>query len=177
MTENKHTVKILLTEEQINKRIMEVSLQIQRDFSDKDPLIISILKGSFIFSSDLIRHLNPLYKIDFIVAKSYIGTESSGSVKIIADVKSEIKGKDILFIDDIADTGVTTSFLRKEFLSRGAKSVKVCVLLNKQSRRFVDTIVEYSCFDIPNEFVVGYGLDYNDLYRGLPYVGILSQEK
>ncbi|MDR3244087.1 MAG: hypoxanthine phosphoribosyltransferase [Elusimicrobiota bacterium] len=172
-----YKIEVLISQEKLNKRIDEISLQIQRDFLDKDPLIIAILKGSIIFSSDLIRRLNPLYKIDFIIAKSYVGTQSTGDVKIIADVKSDIVDKDILLVDDIADTGITIDFLRKEFIKRGAKSVKVCVLLDKEGRRKVETTVEYSCFKIPNEFVVGYGLDYNDLYRGLPYIGVLSQEK
>ncbi|MDR0486255.1 MAG: hypoxanthine phosphoribosyltransferase [Elusimicrobiota bacterium] len=172
---NSHKIKTLITKERIQERIAELSKEIQKDFEGRDPLIVSILKGSFVFCSDLIRHLNPEYKVDFIMVKSYIGTQSSGEVKIISDVKTNIEGKDILIVDDIADTGVTIDFLRKTFLERGASSVKVCVLLDKKDRRVVDTSVEYKCFDIPNYFIVGFGLDYNDLYRGLPFVGILEQ--
>jgi hypoxanthine phosphoribosyltransferase len=175
--ENKCIVKPLITQEQIKNKILELSLQIQHDFINKDLLIVAILKGSFVFCSDLIRHLNPLYKVDFIICKSYVGTKSTGEVKIISDVRSDIKDKDILIVDDIADTGITIDFLRKNFLERGANSIKVCVLLNKKDRRIIETPVEYSCFDIPDHFVVGYGLDYNDLYRGLPYVAVLTEEK
>ena len=168
--------RILITEEQIASRVREVAEAIDRDYRDKTPLVVGILKGSIIFYSDIIRHLSMPVDIDFMVVSSYgAGTVSSGKLKIKKDLDNDVKGRDVLIIEDIIDSGFTLANLKSLLLERGAASVKIATLLNKSSRREYDIAPDYNCFYIENEFVIGYGLDYNERYRNLPYIGILKR--
>jgi hypoxanthine phosphoribosyltransferase len=173
--EKKYTVDVLLSAEDIQKRVSEVALQISKDFKDKEVLLISVLNGSFIFSADLIRKMKIKCKIDFISLSSYAGAHSQGKVKILSDFKENIVGKDVIIIEDILDTGVTLDFLKKEIALKKPKSVTTCVLLDKKCARKMEVDIEYSCFEIGNNFVVGYGIDYNGLFRGLSHIGILKE--
>ena len=168
--------RILITEEQIASRVREVAEAIDRDYQDKTPLVVGILKGSIIFYSDIIRHLSMPVDIDFMVVSSYgAGTVSSGKLKIKKDLDNDVKGRDVLIIEDIIDSGFTLANLKTLLVERGAASVKIATLLNKSSRREYDIAPDYNCFYIENEFVIGYGLDYNERYRNLPYIGILKR--
>ena len=168
--------RILITEEQIASRVREVAEAIDRDFSDKTPLVVGILKGSIIFYSDIIRRLSMPVDIDFMVVSSYgAGTVSSGKLKIKKDLDNSVKGRDVLIIEDIIDSGFTLANLKTLLHERGAATVKIATLLNKSSRREYDIAPDYNCFYIENEFVIGYGLDYNERYRNLPYIGILKR--
>ncbi|GHT52151.1 hypoxanthine phosphoribosyltransferase [Endomicrobiia bacterium] len=172
--EGKYVVDVLLSEEEIQKRVSEVALQISKDFKDKEVLLVSVLNGSFVFSADLIRKMDMKCKIDFISLSSYLGTHSQGKVKILSEFKEDIIGKDIIIIEDILDTGTTLDFLKREIAFKKPKSITTCVLLDKKCARKTEVDVEYSCFEIGNDFVVGYGIDYNGFFRGLPYIGILK---
>ncbi|MEW6040766.1 MAG: hypoxanthine phosphoribosyltransferase [Elusimicrobiota bacterium] len=170
----KEIKKILLTEEQIKKRVTELAEQITSDYKNKNPILVSILKGSIIFLSDLIRQLKIKCSIDFVAISSYEGdTESSGVVRQLLDLRESPVGQDILVIEDIVDTGMTLNYLRNNLLTRNPKSLKICVLLDKKESRKIQVPLDYVGFVIPNEFVVGYGLDYKELYRDLPYIGVL----
>ena len=169
--------KILITEEEIKKRVKELGRKITEDYRDKFPHLICILKGATIFLSDLIREINIHISLDFMGVSSYgSSTESSGILKITKDIDQPIEGRNVLIVEDIVDTGLTLSYLRKLLLSRKPKSLKTCALLNKKVRRKVDVPVEYYGFEIPDEFVVGYGLDFNEKYRNLPYISVLKPE-
>ena len=169
--------RILLTEEQIRSRVREVAEAVNRDYQDKRPLVVGILKGSIIFFSDIIRHLSMPIDLDFLVVSSYgSGTVSSGKLKFKKDLDNDVKGRDVLIIEDIIDSGFTLANLKALLLERGAASVRIATLLNKSARREYDIAPDYNCFYIENEFVIGYGLDYNEYYRNLPYIGILKRE-
>lgn len=164
-------VNILLSKEEIAKQIEVVGKKINEDYSDKKLYILSLLRGSFIFTADLVRELNVPVKIGFMTTSSYgHSEESSGSVKVVHDVPDNIEGFDVLIVDDIVDSGVTMDFVMKHVMSLGANSVKSCVLLDKPERRQVNIKPDYCCFEIPDVFVVGYGLNYGDYYRNIPYV-------
>lgn len=168
--------KILITKEQLENRIKEVALLVNEDYADKAPIVVSILKGSVIFCADLIRLLTMPIELEFMVVSSYgSGTVSSGKLKIKKDLDRNITGKDIIIVEDIIDSGFTLANLKTLLLERGAKSVKIITLLNKVARREYDIAPDYNCFDIEDEFVIGYGLDYNEIYRSLPYIGILKR--
>ncbi len=167
--------KILISEEQIKKRVKELAEEISRDYKNKEPLLVSILKGSFVFLSDLLRNLKIKCAVDFVAISSYNGdTESSGVVRQLLDLRENPVGKDILIIEDIVDTGFTLNYLKKNLLTRNPKSLKICVLLDKKEKRKEDIKIDYTGFVIPDEFVVGYGLDYKEKYRNLPYIGVLK---
>ena len=169
--------RILLTEEQIRSRVKEVAAAIDRDYQGKNPLVVGILKGSIIFFSDIIRCLSMPIDLDFMVVSSYgSGTVSSGKLNIKKDLDNDVKGRDVLIIEDIIDSGFTLANLKTLLTERGAASVKIATLLNKSARREYDIAPDYNCFYIENEFVIGYGLDYNEHYRHLPYIGILKRE-
>lgn len=169
--------RILITKEELEKRVKELGEQISGDYKGKDILIISILKGSVVFLSDLIRHIDNNVSIDFMIVSSYgNSTETSGTVNIKKDLDTDIRGKHVLIAEDIVDSGVTLSNLIKILKERDPASIKICTLLNKPERRTADVEVEYIGFDIPNEFIIGYGLDYAEKYRELPFVGILKRE-
>ncbi|MBI3537355.1 MAG: hypoxanthine phosphoribosyltransferase [Chloroflexi bacterium] len=170
--------KILITREALQQRIAELGEQISRDYQDQDLLLVCVLKGGVIFLSDLARALRIPHAIDFMAISSYGGarTESSGVVRIIMDLTANIENKNVLIVEDIVDTGRTLAYITENLRTRNPASLKICALLNKPTRREVKVAIDYVGFDIPNEFVVGYGLDYNELYRNLPFVGVLKPE-
>lgn len=167
--------RILLTEDQIHERIKELGKQISADYVGKDLLVIGILKGAVLFMADLLRAIDIPVKMDFMAVSSYgASTSSSGIVRITKDLDQSVEGKELLIVEDIVDTGLTLTYLLQNLSTRKPAGVKCCVLLDKPSRRKVSIVPNYSGFTIPDEFVVGYGLDYAELYRNLPYVSILS---
>lgn len=170
------TGKTLLSVEQINKRVSELAEKISSDYRGKEIMAVGILKGAFMFYADLIRALSVSVKVDFIVSSSYLKSSSTGEVKVHYDIKEDIAGKHILLIDDIADTGISLNHIRERVLSQSPESLKICVFLDKKERRLVDVPIDYVGFDIPNEFVVGYGLDYNSNFRNLPYIAVFKKE-
>ena len=169
--------KVLIDEETIAKRIAEMGAEITRDYQEKELVVICILRGGVIFMSDLVKQIKlPLY-MDFMAVSSYgMSTKSSGVVRILKDLNEDIEGKDVLIVEDIVDTGLTLHYLVDYIKSRNPRSVKVCCFLDKPSRRKVDVEVDYVGFEIPDKFVVGYGLDYAQKYRNLPYVSVLEEE-
>ncbi len=168
---------VYFTEEQIAAKVKELGSKITEDYKGKNPLIIGVLKGSFVFMSDLIREIKIPCSLDFMVASSYGSrSKSSGEVKIIMDAGQPVDGRDVLLVEDILDSGITLANLSDILSMRGAKSVRKCALLSKPARRKVEVEADYLGFEIEDEFVVGYGLDFDERYRNLPYVGILKPE-
>lgn len=169
--------EILLTEQQLADKTKELAKRISDDYRGKEFVMVSVLKGGFIFAADLVRQMDIDVDINFMAVSSYgSGTRSSGNVKIIKDLDSDIRGKHVLIVEDIIDSGNTLSYLAELMKERGAVDVRICTILNKPSRREVDIDVAYVGYDIPDEFVVGYGLDYDEKYRNLPYLGTLKEE-
>lgn len=169
--------EILLTEEQITNKVKEIGKAISEDYKGKDLIIVGILKGSVIFASELIKNISIPCEIDFMAVSSYgNSTETSGVVRILKDLDHGIEGKDIIIVEDIIDSGVTLDYLLKYLKARKANNIEIVTLLTKPSRRMVDLDVKYCGFEVPDEFLVGYGLDYAERYRNLPYVGILKEE-
>lgn len=169
--------KILYTEEDIIKKSKELGEQLTKDYQGKNPLMVGVLKGSVPFMSVLMKHIDTHVEIDFMVVSSYHGgTTSSGEVKILKDVDTNIEGRDVIFVEDIIDTGRTLKYLTEMFKYRKANSVKIATLFDKPEGRVVDIDADYVCYDVPNEFIVGFGLDYAENYRNLPYVGVLKEE-
>lgn len=170
--------RVLISEEEIKEKVKEIGAKISEDYKGREPLMLSVLSGSFMFASDLMRAITIPVGISFIYASSYgEGTQSLGKV----DIKTgkgglDVEGRDIIVVEDIVDTGRTLSAVKEYLIANGAKSVEICSFLDKPSRRLFPLEVKYMCFDIPNEFVVGYGLDYAYKYRQLPYVGVLKPE-
>lgn len=176
--DNAEEVEVLIGKEELDKRVAELAQQISRDYQGKNPLLIGILKGSFVFMSDLIRRLTIEFTVDFMGTSSYgASTQSSGEVRITKDLEDSVAGRDVLLIEDIVDTGLTLRYLLDTLKARQPASLKVCALLDKPARRLVRVPLDYYGFIIPNEFVVGYGLDLDERYRGLPYVGVLKQRR
>lgn len=171
-----YTIKTLLTRETVEKRIKELASQIEKDYEGKDLLVLGLLKGSIVFMTDLIKEINLPLVIDFMSVSSYSGTTSTGVVNISKDTDIDVKGKDVLIVEDIIDTGLTLSNVKKLLEKRGTKSLKICTLLDKPSKRTVDMKGDYVGFEISDEFVVGYGLDYDQLHRNLPYIGIVVKK-
>ena len=168
---------ILISEEEIAKRVKELGMQLTEDYKGKELLVVGILKGCMLFLSDLVRTIDLPLTLDFMVVSSYgATTKSSGVVRIVKDLEREIEGKDVLIVEDIVDTGLTLSYLVENFKARNPKSVKVCSLLDKPDRRKAQVDIQYIGFKIPDEFVVGYGLDYGENYRNLPFVCVLKPE-
>ena len=168
-------VRVLLTEQEVNDRIREIGEQISRDYAGKEIHLICVLKGGSFFMCELAKRITVPVSLDFMSVSSYGGgTMSSGVVKIIKDLDEPVRGKNVLVVEDIVDSGRTLSYLMEMLKERGAESLRLCTLLNKPERRVVDVKVDYTCFDIPDEFVVGYGLDYAQKYRNLPYVGVVE---
>ncbi|NGT47516.1 hypoxanthine phosphoribosyltransferase [Clostridium perfringens] len=162
---------ILLSEEQIKEQIAIVGKKLTEDYKDKNLYVLSLLRGSFIFAADLVRAIDTKAQIGFMTTSSYgHGEESTGIVKVVNDIPDNIEGLDILIVDDIIDSGITMDFVINHVKSLGAKSVKTCTLLDKPSRRKVDLKPDYCCFEIEDLFVVGYGLNYGDHYRNIPYI-------
>ena len=169
---------VLVSEEQLKAKVAELGAQISRDYAGKNLVLVSILKGSVVFMADLMRAVSIPCNIDFMVVSSYGGsnTTTSGLVKIIKDLDGDLSGKDVLIVEDILDTGVTLSNLVPMLKMRNPNSVKICTILDKPSRRKANIQPDYEGFQGPDEFVVGYGLDYDEKYRNLPYVGVLKPE-
>lgn len=169
--------KVLYTSEEITLKTKELGEQLTKDYAGKNPLLVGVLKGSVPFMAELMKHIDTHIEIDFMVVSSYHGgTKSSGEVKILKDVDTNIEGRDIIFVEDIIDTGRTLKYLRDMFKYRQAKSVKIATLFDKPEGREVEIEADYVCYDVPNEFIVGFGLDYQEHYRNLPYVGVLKEE-
>ena len=174
----KDIAKVLIPRERLQQRIQELGETISRDYSGKNLLLVCILKGAFVFLSDISRAIHIPHAIEFMAISSYGGTriESSGVVRILMDLNTSIENKNVLIIEDIIDTGRTLTYITENLGTRNPASLKICTLLNKPSRREVDVKLDYVGFDIPNEFVIGYGLDYDELYRNLPFIGVLKRE-
>ena len=168
---------VLIPHAQIQARVAELGAQISADYSGKDLTVIGILKGSVLFMADLIRAISMPLAIDFMAVTSYgASTTSSGNVRILKDLDSSITGRHLLIVEDIIDSGLTMQYLLNNLASRGAASLRVCTLLDKPERRLTDVRADYTGFAVPNQFVVGYGLDYNQMYRNLPDIGVLHPE-
>ena len=170
--------KILLTEEQIHDRIAELGAEISRDYAGKDPIFVGVLKGVVVFYADFIRQFKGPCQLDFMWISSYAGTESTGNMVVKKDLSADIEGRHVVILEDIFDTGNSLDFTYKHLLEKHPASLKICTLLDKPERRKPEITLkpDYTGFVIPNEFVVGYGLDYNEEYRNLPYVGVLKPE-
>lgn len=170
-------LKILVTEEELSAKVNELGEKISRDYNGKNLLMVSVLKGSVVFMADLMRAITIPCKIDFMAVSSYgSGTKTSGVVKIIKDLDIDLSGYDVLLVEDILDSGMTLSYIMELLKTRGARSIKIATLLDKPARRQANVTADYFCFDIPDEFVVGYGLDYDEEYRNLSFVGVLKPE-
>ncbi|MDT8717457.1 hypoxanthine phosphoribosyltransferase [Clostridium sp. 19966] len=162
---------IIISEEEIKNKVSELGAIIGDDYKDKKLYVLSLLRGSFIYAADLVRAIDAPAKIGFMTTSSYGHSEtSSGKVKVVNDISDDVTGYDVLIVDDIVDTGITMEFVVDYIKGKGANSVKTCVLLDKPTRRKVDIRPDYCCFEIPDVFVVGYGLNYGDYYRNIPYV-------
>jgi len=168
--------KPLFTTKEIQTNVRELADRISADYSGKDLLAVGILRGAFMFFSDLVRAIKAPLTIDFIVASSYVKMDTLGEVKIHCDIREDISDKDVLLIDDIIDSGITLNQIRERILARRPSSLKICVFLDKKERRMVDVPVDYIGFEIPNEYVVGYGLDYDNKFRNLPYISIFKKK-
>ena len=170
--------EVLLSEEQIRARIAELGEELSRDYAGKNPVIVGVLKGVVVFYADMIRQIKVPCQMDFMVISSYSGTDSTGTAVVKKDVDVDLKGRHVLILEDIFDTGNSLNFTYHNLLAREPTSLKICTLLDKPERRKegITLQADYVGFTIPNAFVVGYGLDYNELYRNLPYVGVLKPE-
>ena len=167
-------IKVLITEEEITSRTRELAQQIKKDYNNEEIVIVCILKGAAFFATELAKRIDSDTIIDFMKVSSYIGTESTGKIDFTLDISEDITGKNVLIVEDIVDTGRTLTYVKKYLETKNPKSVKICTLLNKKARRVVELNPEYVCFDIPDKFVIGYGLDYDEKYRNLPYIGYLE---
>jgi hypoxanthine phosphoribosyltransferase len=177
MIDPSYIAEILIPSDRLQKRIQELGAEISRDYEGQDLLLLAVLKGSVLFLSDLMRHIIVPHAIDFMATSSYgTGMESSGVVRILKDLDAPIEGHNVLIVEDIIDTGRTLDYLVRILNARAPRSLRICALLDKASRREVDVPVDYVGFEIPDKFVFGYGLDYAELYRNLPYVAVLAPE-
>ena len=166
---------ILVTKEELAEAVRKLGERITNDYEGKRPVLVCILKGASVFFCDLIREIDLPLEIDFMVVSSYgASTKTSGEVKLVKDLDRSVRGRDVIIVEDIVDSGMTLNVLKHTLLGRGAASLRIATLLDKPARRRVPLSVDYSCFNIPDAFVVGYGLDYDEVYRNLPDIGILS---
>ena len=166
----------IITQEQMRNRIRELGRQISTDYAGKDLVLVGVLKGAYAFFADLARAIRIPVRVDFIVVTSYgTGAKTSGKVKLVTELTEQIKNKDVLLVEDIVDSGLTVQYLMKALARRKPKSINVCTLLSKPERRVVDVHVQYIGFKIPDQYVIGYGLDYQQKYRNLPYLAVLDQ--
>jgi hypoxanthine phosphoribosyltransferase len=166
---------ILVQRDELEHRVRELAGEISRDYADKELLLIGVLKGAVFFLADLMRHLDIQCEVDFMAVSSYgASTDSSGVVRILKDLDAPIEGRDVLIVEDIVDSGLTLSYLFRMLRARGPASLEVCALLTKPARREIDLPIRYVGFEIPNRFAIGYGLDYAERYRNLPYVAALT---
>lgn len=174
----KHHVEVLLTEEQVDARISEIGAQISRDYEGKEVHLVCVLKGGTFFTCELAKRISVPVSLDFMSVSSYgSDTKSSGVVRIVKDLDEPLRGKDVIVVEDIVDSGRTLSYLLEMLKDRGPASLKLCTLLDKPERRVTDVKVDYTGFRVPDEFVVGYGLDYDQKYRNLPYIGMVVFDK
>lgn len=170
-------LKVLVTEEEIAGKVAQLGRQISQDYREKNLLMVSVLKGSVVFMADLMRSIDVFARIDFMSVSSYgAGTKTSGVVKIIKDLDLDLNGYDLLLVEDILDSGKTLYYLKEILGQRNPASIRIATLLNKPARREADIHPDYVCFEVPDEFVVGYGLDYAEKYRNLPYIGVLKPQ-
>lgn len=170
-------LKVLITEEELKECVKKLGEQISRDYQGKNLLMVSVLKGSVVFMSDLMRSITIPAQIDFMSVSSYgSGVKTSGVVKIIKDLDQQLEGKDLLIVEDILDSGMTLSYLSQLLRARSPRSIRIATLLDKPERRTADIQADYYGFRVPDAFVVGYGLDYSEKYRNLPYIGVLKPE-
>ncbi len=177
MSLNNDILKVLVSEEELKAKCAEMGAQITKDYEGKNLVLVTVLKGAVVYMTDLMRNIDLPCTIDFMVVSSYgSGTKTSGVVKIVKDLDQDLSGKDILIVEDILDSGMTLSYLKELLLSRNPSSIRIATLLDKPSRRMVDLKADYIGYEVPDEFVVGYGLDYDEKYRNLPYVGVLKPE-
>ena len=168
-------IRVLLTEEEVDKKINEVAEQINRDYAGKEVHLICVLKGGVFFMCELAKRINLPLSMDFMSVSSYgAATKSSGIVRIVKDLDEPLMDKEVIIVEDIVDSGNTLAYLKELLMDRGPKSIKICTLLDKPSRRVKAVHVDYTCFAIPDEFVVGYGLDYDQKYRNLPFIGVVE---
>jgi len=167
--------KPFFTAEQIQGKVKELADRISLDYTGKNLLAVGILKGAFMFYSDIVRLIRIPLVVDFVIASSYLKTSTTGEVKVHYDIREEITDKDVLLIDDIVDSGITLNYIRERILEKSPKSLKICAFLDKRGRREVEIPLDYTGFQIPNEFVVGYGLDYDNKFRNLPYISIFKK--
>ncbi len=173
----KDILKVLISEEELNAKVTELGKRITDDYSGRSPIFIGVLKGCFVFMADLMRHVDLYCDVEFMSVSSYGGgTKTTGAVKINKDLGHDIEGRDVILIEDILDSGVTLSYLRSYLKRRNPASIKIVTLMDKPARRMADITADYYGFNVPDEFVVGYGLDYAERYRNLPYIGILKPE-
>ena len=168
--------RVLLTEEEIQAKVAEIGSRISKDYADRNPIFVGVLKGCFIFMADLMRNVDIRCSMDFMAVSSYSGTSSTGAVKINKDLSQDVAGRHLILVEDILDSGVTLNYLKNYLMVRQPASIRIATLLDKPARRKADIFADYSCFEVPDAFVVGYGLDYNEFYRNLPYIGILKPE-
>ncbi len=168
--------RVLISEEELEAAVAKIGKQISNDYRGKEPIFVGVLKGCFIFMADLMRHVDIDCSMDFMAVSSYSGTTSTGAVKINKDLSEIIEGRHLILVEDILDSGVTLNYLKNYLLVRKPASIAVATLMDKPARRKADIYADYSCFEIPDAFVVGYGLDYNEKYRNLPYIGVLKPE-
>ena len=169
--------RIFFTEEQLRERVRELGARITADYAGRSPLFVGVLKGSFVFMADLVRSMELDCDIDFMAVSSYgSGTTTTGAVEISKDLSRDIEGRDVVIVEDILDSGVTLSYLKKYLEVRKPASIALCTLLDKPARRRADIVPDYVGFECPNEFIVGYGLDYAEKYRNLPFIGVLKPE-
>lgn len=167
---------VLISEEELKEKVSALGKQISEDFRGKDPIFVGVLKGCFIFMADLMRYVDVKCTMDFMSVSSYSGTNSTGAVKITKDLSEDICGRHVIIVEDILDSGVTLNYLKNYLMVRQPASITIATLMDKPARRKADVYAKYSCFEIPDAFVVGYGLDYNEAYRNLPYIGVLKPE-
>jgi hypoxanthine phosphoribosyltransferase len=166
--------EILLDSDAIAARVVELGSQLTGDYAGRDPVLVSVLKGSLVFLADLMRAMDLPSSIDLMEVSSYAGTETSGQVRILKDLSKPIEGRDVIVVEDIIDTGLTLNYLLGYLADRQPASIKICCLLDKPARRLADIPIDYIGFTIPDRFVIGYGLDYEERYRNLPYIGVLK---
>lgn len=168
--------RVLISQIEIEKNVQKIGAQISKDYEGEEPIFVGVLKGCFIFMADLMRHVTINCSMDFMAVSSYQGTSSTGAVKINKDLNEDILGKHVILVEDILDSGVTLNYLKKYLAVRKPASIRIVTLMDKPARRKADIYADYSCFEVPDAFVVGYGLDYNERYRNLPYIGVLKPE-
>lgn len=165
---------VLITEPQLQRRVRELAAQLSADYAGREPVLIGILRGSVVFLADLLRHVEGPVKIDFLAISSYVGGDSSGVVRLLKDLDLSITGEHVVLVEDIIDTGLTLNYVLRVLGTRNPASLEVCTLLNKPRARLIDRPLRYVGFEIPDSFVIGYGLDYNQRYRNLPYISMLK---